>query len=198
MRYPASAAVARSPPLPSAKAKAKAGQAAARRPSPADQRREALFTLFDATVSRVYAYKQGNVVLERAVAREILPSLSRELGISTVRYLQLVIPHLATLFESAPLPSSTSLGASELIVEACYALVVLAQVCRPRMERWSVEILTGIAKCWVRLGEDADKDTSSESKHQIEDALRGVIMELANTQSIRDVSPARSIFCRRH
>lgn len=131
---------------------------------------QSLYTLFTTGILPAWEFKSGTASIERAVA-ECLPPLLEAMGEGTVRFLQILVPHLCGVLSSA---AEVGVGKDSVGMWAAVAraLEVVVRLGRRRMGRWKGEVLGAVGKCWVVVKE------KERGNAELEEALRGVVEAL--------------------
>lgn len=109
-----------------------------------------------------------------------LPALLEQLGVGCIRYFQILVPRLCEL-----LTAGSGIGGigvpDEVKRKAGGNLMIVIDLGRLRIQRWSGVILGSVGKCWVECQErHGDGDTTGE-KVKLENTLREVLGILAAT-----------------
>ncbi|BGP48080.1 hypothetical protein JCM10450v2_003952 [Rhodotorula kratochvilovae] len=143
-------------------------------PSPApasdEPRFSALCALLSASVIHTWEFKGGNVPLEH-VAAQALPPLLDALGAGTVRYLQVLVPHLCGLLESSSAVWTAETAA--MLGAAAGALRSVVRNGRARIARWEGQ--------------------GNVAMQELEEALKEVVRELEAAVGSKALSMARSV-----
>jgi hypothetical protein len=139
---------------------------------------DSLSTLFRSGIVHIWEFKSGHIALER-IAAEALPPLLQELGVGSVRFLNVIVPHLCDALAGTKVGSDET---AELVGVVARALKSTVKEGKLRIERWNGVVLSGVGKCWVALKEGEEgrewrAEHPSEVK-EIEAALRGVLSSL--------------------
>ena len=147
------------------------------------KRHEALYKSIEEGIIHPWEFKGGNLAIEIAIL-ESLPPILRSLSIASVRYFQILIPHLAALLSFSP-PTTTTLRFFAL---ACEGLIVLIEVGEERVGRYRGLILGAVGKCWVNLREEEDgkrcRVEEEEGTNELERLLRRSLEVLAENDPV--------------
>jgi len=158
--------------------------------SPADQPRfDALCTLLTASVAHTWEFKSGNVALEAASYAALGPIVDA-LGPGSIRYLQLVVPHLCGVLAGSNGVWSTE--SARMLEAAARALVCVVRNGRARMRgRWEGRVVAAAGQCWVEAHEDeaacrlrSESEAGRVALEQLEEALRAVVRELGSSGAL--------------
>ncbi|BGP24594.1 hypothetical protein JCM10295v2_003512 [Rhodotorula toruloides] len=127
----------------------------------------ALCSLLASSVVKAWEFKGGNVDVETVSCRA-LPPLLDTLGSGSIRYLQILVPHLADLLSTTATAGGQgtwTLETVELMAEACRALSSVVENGRLRIRRWEGKVGGAVAQCWVGMNESlaAKKLRSTEA-----------------------------------
>lgn len=111
------------------------------------ERYQKLFALLgDSTIGGAWMYGYREPLLIQA-SYEVLPQVLQALGVACVRYLKALVPQL--LHTLVPLSeANVLLSLQEASVRALREVIRHAG---QRMEYWSGEVVSGVAKCWLSL-----------------------------------------------
>lgn len=159
-------------------------------PSPAaddSARFDALCILLSSSVIHTWEFKSSHVALE-TVSCAALPALLDALRGGSIRFLQILVPHLCELLSGTATSGGTGEGTwtgetVEMMRRAANALEAVVRNAKPRMARWEGRIGAAIGMCWIaaresegarRLGE-AD---GREALQHLKEALRSVARAL--------------------
>ncbi|BGP55412.1 hypothetical protein JCM8202_003739 [Rhodotorula sphaerocarpa] len=167
------------------------------RPSDPDSADEARFTalyrLFTSSVIYAWEFKGQNAAIETVTARA-LPPLLDALGASSIRYLQLLAPHLCDLVGSTATVGDGgiwTLETAEMMLEASRALRAVVRNAKLRMARWEGRIGGAVVQCWVARRESpAARELEGGSKEgrdlleRLNGALRDLLAALEGVGSI--------------
>ncbi|GAA5973631.1 hypothetical protein JCM21900_003490 [Sporobolomyces salmonicolor] len=146
---------------------------------------DALSALVSESIVPAWEFKAGHVAIETVSARA-LPRLLGELGRGSVRWLQVVVPHLCGLLDGGGGGGGgggTSVETLEMQLEAARALRHVVELARGRMARWEARVVAALGRCWVELREEGREGTSSTRQehaevHELAEALRAVVRAL--------------------
>ncbi|GAA5910721.1 hypothetical protein JCM6882_002061 [Rhodosporidiobolus microsporus] len=145
----------------------------------------ALCTLLTSSTLHTWEFKSSHVALETVTALHLPPILDA-LGAGTIRYLQILVPHLSDLLAQ----TATAAGGTwteetvEMMRLAAVALESVVRNGRARMGRWEGRVGGAVAQAWVGLRESerAQKMKEAEGGRSaldgLENALRGVVEAL--------------------
>ncbi|GAA5896987.1 hypothetical protein JCM8208_006131 [Rhodotorula glutinis] len=155
---------------------------------------DALCTLLTASVAHTWEFKSGNVALETASCRALGP-LVDALGPGSIRYLQLVVPHLCGVLTGSN--GVWSVEAARMLEAAARALCSVVRNGRARMSgRWAGRVVAAVGQCWVEASEDeAARKLRGASEggrialEELEEALKGVVRELGPSGALEPSSP---------
>ncbi|GJN89341.1 hypothetical protein Rhopal_002321-T1 [Rhodotorula paludigena] len=148
---------------------------------------DALCTLLSSSVVHTWEFKSSHVALE-TVSCAALPALLDALRGGSIRFLQILVPHLCELLSGTATSGGTGEGTwtgetVEMMRQAAKALEAVVRNAKPRMARWEGRINAAIGMCWVavresegarRLGE-AD---GQEALQHLKEALRSIARAL--------------------
>jgi hypothetical protein len=156
-------------------------------PLPSQARFEAFSHLLSSSIIPVWEYKSSNLPLEGVTAR-VLPAVLEAMGGGTIRWLQILVPHLSHLL------GSMSIGGLELEEKsgevakwAAEALVVVVREGAPRMDKWAGVIVDGVGKCWYAVQERGG-GLEEWDREVLEGALKDVMKALGEVvPDVRDV-----------
>ncbi|KAK4702042.1 hypothetical protein P7C70_g4179, partial [Phenoliferia sp. Uapishka_3] len=128
----------------------------------------ALCTLLTNSTITPWSFHSGQIPLEISIVT-FLPLLINELGTGTIRYLQILVPHLSGLVGD----TSVGEGTWELVGKACEVLELVLRIAKSvgRGGRWKGVVGAAVGKCWARLGEMEQ----SEERKNLERCLRTVL-----------------------
>ncbi|BGP32019.1 hypothetical protein JCM10296v2_003798 [Rhodotorula toruloides] len=127
------------------------------RPSDKDDpaRFTALCSLLASSVIKAWEFRGGTVEVETVSCRA-LPPLLDAVGSGTIRYLQILVPHLADLLATiatAGGDGTWTLETVELMSEAGKALSSVIRNGKLRIKRWEGRIGGAVAQCWIGMNE---------------------------------------------
>ncbi|KAL8279349.1 hypothetical protein RQP46_008161 [Phenoliferia psychrophenolica] len=110
----------------------------------------ALSTLLVHSTITPWSFHSGHIPLELSIATS-LPLLITALGTGTIRFLQILVPHLAGLVGDSPVGE----GTWELLEKSCVALEETLKVANGvgRAGRWKGLVGAAVGRCWVKVGE---------------------------------------------
>ncbi|GAA5927176.1 hypothetical protein JCM1841_004240 [Sporobolomyces salmonicolor] len=147
---------------------------------------DALSALVSESILPAWEFKAGHVAIETVSARA-LRRLLGELGRGSIRWLQVVVPHLCGLLDSGGggggAGGGTSFETLEMQLEAARALRHVVGLARGRMARWEARVVASLGRCWVELREEGREGRSSTREERAEvrelaEALRAVVRAL--------------------
>lgn len=159
----------------------------------------ALCTLLSSSVIKAWEFKGGNVEVE-AVSCRALPPLLDALGTGTIRYLQILVPHLADLLATTATAGGEGTWSVEtvrLMREAGRALASVVMNGRLRIKRWEGRIGGAVAQCWTGMTESpaAKKlrsgGASESAFKELEEGLRAVMAALCEATGSSKVGSLR-------
>ncbi|GAA6056712.1 hypothetical protein JCM3770_006479 [Rhodotorula araucariae] len=169
-------------------------------PADADEARfNALCALVAASVIHTWEFKGGDVALEAVTARALAP-LVDALGGATVRYLQLLVPHVCGVLEAGARNGVWTIETAQMLCAAAGAARSVVGNGRARIGRWEGRVRAAIGRCWVAMREDdaAVRLRESQEGHDamlaLEAALKEVVRELeaaTGSQTVRRNSVPR-------
>lgn len=146
-------------------------------PLPSQARFEAFSHLLTSSIIPVWEYKSSNLPLESITAR-VLPAILEGMGQGTIRWLQILVPHLSHLL------GSISIGGLELEEKSgevmrwvAEALVVVVREGAPRMDKWAGVIVEGVGKCWCAV-QERGQGLEEWDRELLEGTLRDVMKVL--------------------
>ncbi|GAA5869640.1 hypothetical protein JCM8547_005093 [Rhodosporidiobolus lusitaniae] len=146
----------------------------------------ALCTLLSSSILHAWEFKPSHVEIETVTARALQPILDA-LGAGSVRYLQVLIPHLSELLGT----TATGAGGTwtietvAMMEEAARALEGVARNGRLRIARWEGRIVGAVGKAWTGVEESMGaaelrrREEGKEHLEQLEEALQAVVKRLA-------------------
>lgn len=147
---------------------------------------DALCALLSASVTHTWEFKSGHVALE-TVSCLALPPLLDALGAGSIRYLQLLVPHLCGVLTGAN--GTWTRETAGMLHAAAVALGCVARNATARVSgRWEGRIGAAVAQCWVEAREDEaavklrEGDEGRGALHELEGALRAVVEELGRKE----------------
>ncbi|GAA6002309.1 hypothetical protein JCM10207_001057 [Rhodosporidiobolus poonsookiae] len=162
----------------------------ARTAAAADRARfDALCTLLTASVFHTWEFTSSHVALETVSARA-LPPLLDALKAGSVRYLQILVPHLCEVLAA----TATNAGGTwtvetvRMMGAAAVALESVVKNGRLRIARWEGKVVGAVAQVWVGLKEsDGAKELrrSGEGRQVLEvleGAVKGVLVALEDAR----------------
>ncbi|GAA5940462.1 hypothetical protein JCM10213_007540 [Rhodosporidiobolus nylandii] len=157
----------------------------------------ALSALLTSSVLHSWEFKGQHVSIERITARAIPPLLDA-LGSGTIRYLQVLVPHLCELLvASATAAGGTwSLETAKMMCEAAIALERVVKHGKLRIKRWEGKIVGAVAQVWVGMEEsDGAKNLAqgpggAEALENLREALQGLMATLIAAGDAGDAGDA--------
>lgn len=157
-------------------------------PNGADEPRfDALCKLFTASVVYAWEFKGQNVTIETVTALA-LPALLDAMGSATIRYLQILVPHLTDLLATTATAGGDgtwTVDTATMMLAASRALVAVVRNARLRMRRWEGKIGVAVSQCWIGLHESkaaqalrAESQEGSTVIEELEKSLTDLLREL--------------------
>ncbi|GAA5989643.1 hypothetical protein JCM10908_000567 [Rhodotorula pacifica] len=157
-------------------------------PATADEARfTALCKLFTSSIIHAWEFKGQNVAIETVTAKA-LPPLLEAMGSTSIRYLQVLVPHLADLLATTATAGNGGTWTLEtvtLMLETSRALLAVIDNARLRIARWEGKIGVAVAQCWVGIQESeaamALRTGSTEGETvvgKLEEGLKAVLRAL--------------------
>ncbi|GAA5978252.1 hypothetical protein JCM11641_001149 [Rhodosporidiobolus odoratus] len=146
-----------------------------------EARFNALCNLLSSSILHAWEFKGQNVALETIAARA-LPAILDALGANSIRYLQILVPHLCVLLTSTATAAggTWSIETVEMMTEAARALESVVRNASPRIGRWRGRIVGAVAQTWVGLqegdgvGKLKNKEEGAERLEALTEALKSV------------------------
>ena len=171
-------------------------------PLAADEPRfEALCRLFTTSIVHAWEFKGQNVAIETVTACALAP-LVDAMGSATIRYLQILMPHLTDLLvttATAGGDGTWTVDTATMMLAASRALVAVVRNARLRMRRWEGKIGVAVSQCWIGMHESktaqalqAGSQEGSAAIEELKESLADLLRELEGV-SDTPVSPLR--FC---
>ncbi|KPV75507.1 uncharacterized protein RHOBADRAFT_53478 [Rhodotorula graminis WP1] len=159
---------------------------------------DALCSLLVASVAHTWEFKSGNVALE-AVSCAALAPLVDALGPGSIRYLQLVVPHLCDVLTASN--GVWSIESAHMLGAAAQALRSVVRNGRARIGgRWEGRVVAAVGQCWVEVSEDdAARKLRRASEggrvalEELEEALRAVVRELGSSGLLKPSSSSSHV-----
>lgn len=128
-----------------------------------------------------WEFKGGQLEIELAVL-DCLPALLLALGTGSIRYLQILLPHLTALLAfTAPTTKTTALYA-----KAALGVGLIIQLGEERIPRWRGSIISSVAKCWINLREEEDGQACRVEKPGETDELEAALKLVLRTLGEKD------------
>ncbi|GAA5842665.1 hypothetical protein JCM9279_003654 [Rhodotorula babjevae] len=167
--------------------------------SSSDQPRfDALCTLLTASVAHTWEFKAGNVALETVSCAALAPLIDA-LGPGSIRYLQLVVPHLCGVLTGTNGVWSTEVA--RMLEAAARALGAVVRHGRARMRgRWEGRVVAAVGQCWVEVREDeaarrlrGASEGGRVALEELEETLKAVVRELGPSGGLEPSSPSSRI-----
>ena len=157
-------------------------------PPGADEPRfDALCKLFTASIVYAWEFKGQNVAIETVTAHA-LPPLLDAMGSATIRYLQILIPHLTDLLATTATAGgggTWSLDTATMMLAASRALVAVVRNARLRMRRWEGKIGVAVSQCWIGMHESKTAQALQAGSREgltafkeLEESLTSLLQEL--------------------
>lgn len=157
-------------------------------PPGADEPRfDALCKLFTASIVYAWEFKGQNVAIETVTAHA-LPPLLDAMGSATIRYLQILIPHLTDLLATTATAGGDgtwSLDTATMMLAASRALVAVVRNARLRMRRWEGKIGVAVSQCWIGMHESKTAQALQAGSREgltafkeLEESLTSLLQEL--------------------
>ncbi|GAA5861701.1 hypothetical protein JCM3774_002676 [Rhodotorula dairenensis] len=158
-------------------------------PTGADEARfDALCKLFRSSIVYAWEFKGQNVAIETATVRA-LPKLLDAMGSSAVRYLQVLVPHLADLLATTATAGGDGTWTPEtvtMMLATSRALVAVIKNARLRIARWQGKIGVAVSQCWIGMQESratqafpaAEPRGGPTVMSELEASLKEVLAEL--------------------
>lgn len=150
---------------------------------------DALCKLFASSVIYAWEFKGQHAAIETVTA-QAMPPLLDAMGAASIRYLQVIVPHLTELLVTTATlgglegDGTWTLETATMMLEASRALLAVVRNGRMRMARWEGKIGVAVAKCW--LGQKGSR--ASLALRESSAAGRTVLVELDG--ALRDVLTA--------
>ncbi|GAA6027246.1 hypothetical protein JCM8097_002521 [Rhodosporidiobolus ruineniae] len=145
----------------------------------------ALCALLSTSILPAWEFKSQHVAIETFCARALPPILDA-LEAGSIRYLQVLVPHLSDLVAT----TATAAGGTwtvetvSLMLEVARALESVVRNGKLRIKRWEGRIAGAVAQTWVAMRESQGAKTlggTTEGEavlEQLEEALKGVVVAL--------------------
>ncbi|KAG0656116.1 hypothetical protein C6P46_000435 [Rhodotorula mucilaginosa] len=157
-------------------------------PLAADEPRfEALCRLFTTSIVHAWEFKGQNVAIETVTACALAP-LVDAMGSATIRYLQILMPHLTDLLvttATAGGDGTWTVDTATMMLAASRALVAVVRNARLRMRRWEGKIGVAVSQCWIGMHESktaqalqAGSQEGSAAIEELKESLADLLREL--------------------
>ncbi|KAG8993761.1 hypothetical protein FRB93_001915 [Tulasnella sp. JGI-2019a] len=123
-----------------------------------------------AVIGGAWLYAGDNLLIMEASVQALIPVVST-MGIGTCRFLKALIPQLSeNLIPKPSLPHS-----HRLLQLSADCLIIVIEVCKPRIYPWKGAILEGLLRAWVYSQTDGIRDPDNTSFQQRLLSLRSTL-----------------------
>ena len=150
------------------------------------KRHEALYKLIEEGIIHPWEFKGGVLPIESTILHS-LPQILQSLSLASVRYFQIIVPHLTALISFTP-PTMATL---DLYALAIGGLLVCFEVGAVRMGRYRGLIVGAVGKCWVNLKEEEDGKSCRREDEGRTERLEGLLRRLLIVLGEKDVVAAK-------